>query len=161
MDNTRLKRLLNEYGKSHQHPTNKAIHWLMVPLIYLSITAMLWQIQLGNGVNGALLASIPVVIYYLSLSPKLGLGMALFNTLCLTVCYLAEQGIALPLWQQALIIFIPAWVFQLIGHHIEGKKPSFLKDLQFLLIGPAWLMNDLYQRFQVQGCKEKGGQKAP
>ena len=149
MDDTRLQRLLNEYGESHQHPTNKAIHWLMVPLIYLAITGMLWHIQPGNGINGALLASIPVSIYYLSLSPQLGLGMALFNAICLTICYLAEQGIALPLWQQALIIFIPAWAFQFIGHHIEGRKPPFLKDVQFLLIGPAWLMSDLYKRLQI------------
>jgi hypothetical protein len=28
---------------------------------------------------------------------------------------------------------------------IEGKRPSFFKDVQFLLIGPAWLMAFIYR----------------
>ena len=32
-----------------------------------------------------------------------------------------------------------AWIGQFIGHKIEGAKPSFFEDLQFLLIGPAWV----------------------
>ena len=37
-----------------------------------------------------------------------------------------------------------------IGHEIEGKKPSFLKDVQFLLIGPAWLMHFIYQKLNIR-----------
>ena len=39
-----------------------------------------------------------------------------------------------------------AWIGQLIGHKIEGKKPAFLPDLVFLLIGPAWLMSKIYAK---------------
>jgi uncharacterized membrane protein YGL010W len=46
-------------------------------------------------------------------------------------------------------IFVLAWIGQFIGHKIEGAKPSFLKDIQFLLIGPAWLMNHVFQRFGI------------
>ena len=46
-------------------------------------------------------------------------------------------------------IFLFGWVLQFIGHHIEGAKPSFFKDLQFLLIGPLWLLADLYRRFDL------------
>ena len=44
------------------------------------------------------------------------------------------------------MIFVVAWIGQFIGHKIEGKKPSFFEDLQFLLIGPMWLLADLYRR---------------
>ena len=43
------------------------------------------------------------------------------------------------------MVFVLAWIGQFIGHLIEGKRPSFFKDLQFLLIGPAWLMAFVYR----------------
>jgi uncharacterized membrane protein YGL010W len=43
-------------------------------------------------------------------------------------------------------LFAAAWVGQFKGHQIEGKKPSFLKDLQFLLVGPAWLLHFVYRK---------------
>ena len=45
--------------------------------------------------------------------------------------------LAWPLWLTCLAIFVVGWIGQFIGHAIEGKRPSFMKDMQFLLIGPA------------------------
>ena len=45
----------------------------------------------------------------------------------------------------SIIVFAIAWVFQFVGHKIEGKKPSFLEDLTFLLIGPLWVGKDLFR----------------
>ncbi len=56
----------------------------------------------------------------------------------------------LVLWQVAITIFIVAWIGQFIGHHIEGKRPSFFRDIQFLLIGPVWLLADVYRKFNVK-----------
>ncbi len=53
---------------------------------------------------------------------------------------------AFPLLYVSLAIFIIAWIGQFYGHKIEGKKPSFIKDLQFLLIGPAWVFEKLSKR---------------
>ena len=47
-------------------------------------------------------------------------------------------------------VFVVAWVGQFMGHHIEGKKPSFLQDVQFLLIGPAWLMAFVYRKLGIK-----------
>jgi len=49
----------------------------------------------------------------------------------------------------SLGIFVIAWIGQFIGHKIEGKKPSFLEDLQFLLIGPAWLLHFIYKKLGI------------
>jgi uncharacterized membrane protein YGL010W len=54
--------------------------------------------------------------------------------------------------QMALVslgIFVVAWIGQFIGHKIEGKKPSFLEDVQFLLIGPAWLLHFIYKKVGI------------
>jgi uncharacterized membrane protein YGL010W len=51
-----------------------------------------------------------------------------------------------PVWAICLTLFVVAWIGQFIGHKIEGKKPSFFKDVQFLLIGPAWLLSKVYRK---------------
>jgi uncharacterized membrane protein YGL010W len=54
------------------------------------------------------------------------------------------------LWVTSLVIFVAAWIGQFIGHAIEGKRPSFFKDLQFLLIGPLWLLAAAYRRLGLR-----------
>ena len=54
-----------------------------------------------------------------------------------------------PLWASCLTIFVVAWIGQFIGHSIEGTRPSFFKDVQFLLIGPIWLVSHVYRRLGV------------
>ena len=77
------------------------------------------------------------------------LGMLLWSLVCLALCRLIDQHVAWPLWAVCTALFVAAWIGQFYGHHIEGKKPSFLKDLQFLMIGPAWLMGFIYRRLGV------------
>ena len=156
--------LLNEYGESHQNKTNKLIHWLCVPAIFYSIVGLVWEIPLGpladikyNGfqyLNWASLTLCLVFIYYLTLSPIITLGMIVFSIGCLYLTNITEnlilEGvISIDLWAISLIIFALAWIFQFVGHKIEGKKPSFFKDVQFLLIGPAWLMHFVYKKLNI------------
>jgi uncharacterized membrane protein YGL010W len=63
---------------------------------------------------------------------------------------LVERSSALPLWGICLLLFVLAWIGQFIGHAIEGKRPSFFKDVQFLMIGPLWLIADVYRRLGVR-----------
>lgn len=145
-----------EYGESHQHPTNKLIHWVCVPLIYLVIIGLLWSIPkpawMGSSLwlNWGTLASLVVFAFYLRLSWRLAIGLGIFMLLVLIVlAQYSTLGIPLPLWQSCLIGFIALWIGQFVGHAIEGKKPSFFQDIQFLLIGPAWLMGFIYQKLGI------------
>jgi uncharacterized membrane protein YGL010W len=90
-----------------------------------------------------------VIIYYFSLSKTLWIGMLLFSLFCLWLCYLIENSGIIQLWLFCLIVFALAWIGQFYGHNVEGKKPSFLKDIQFLLIGPAWLMSFIYKKLGI------------
>ncbi len=145
---------LNEYGESHQNPTNKKIHWICVPAIFLSIVGFLYCIKLpfyfaNHHINLALIILLIVLIYYYSLSKTLWIGLFIFGFVCLIICNLVNRYFFIPLWAFSLIVFAIAWAGQFYGHKLEGKKPSFLKDLQFLLIGPAWLMSFIYQKIGV------------
>jgi uncharacterized membrane protein YGL010W len=155
----RIDELLVEYGESHQNSTNKAIHWICVPLIFFSVVGLIASIPsglvqqfLGEGnpyANWATVTLVLVLIYYVSISIPLSIGMMLFGCLCLFVANMITKVDIAPLWQVSLIIFAVAWVGQFYGHKVEGKKPSFFKDVQFLLIGPAWLMHFIYKRLGI------------
>ena len=80
------------------------------------------------------------LVYYVALSRVLFLAMLPVTAVVLYGNYLLSQSGA-PLLLLSAGIFAGAWVGQFIGHKIEGKKPSFFKDLQFLMIGPAWLLS--------------------
>jgi uncharacterized membrane protein YGL010W len=87
-----------------------------------------------------------VQIYYFRLSRRLGSGLMLVNLLLLWLTAFIDAHSPLPLWQVALAVFVLAWFGQFLGHLAEGRRPSFFKDLQFLLIGPAWLTAYIYRK---------------
>lgn len=146
----------DEYGVSHRNPINKLIHWVCVPLIYLVIFGLLWELPQPQWLqdipvlNWAVLAALPVMAFYWRLSPSLARGLGIFTLICL--CILGAYGYFYdtPLWLTCIVGFIILWIGQFIGHYIEGAKPSFFKDIQFLLIGPAWLMGFIYRTFGIR-----------
>lgn len=143
----------NEYGDSHQNKTNKLIHWICVPSIFLVILALVWAIPVPTlltdihpNLNWSLLGFIFIAGFYLHLSPKLAIGLIIFTLACYGIIAWYESLQIASLALTSVVLFIVLWVFQFIGHNIEGKKPSFFKDIQFLMIGPAWLMGFIYRR---------------
>ncbi len=140
-----INQLLDEYASSHQNKTNKKIHYIAVPVIFWTITAMLWVVKLPYVENLAVVMTVLVSLYYLAKDLKIAIQMIVFCIFCLLLdAFLEKQG--LPLLVIGVVLFVIAWIFQFIGHKIEGKKPSFFKDLQFLLIGPAWIVKELFSK---------------
>ncbi len=149
-----IQQWLSEYGESQQDHTNKTIHWICVPAIFFSITGLLFCIKLpfnimGMQLNAAMIVLALVTVYYISLSKTLWIGLLLFAMVCLWLCNLIERSGIIQLWLFCVIVFVVAWIGQFYGHKVEGKKPSFLKDIQFLLIGPAWLMSFIYKKLGI------------
>ena len=142
---------LEAYGESHQNKKNKLIHWVCVPVITWTVIAILWTVQIQSiaWLNLGLVFIIGALIFYARLSITITIGMGVFAALCVLFIFLHESTINLALWKTALILFILAWVGQFIGHRIEGAKPSFFEDLQFLLIGPAWLLSFIYRKYGI------------
>lgn len=146
MNNTQsMKQLLDEYATSHQNKTNKLIHYFAVPLIFWSITAMLWVVKIPYVENLAIVSTVLASLYYLSKDLIIAIEMIVISIVCLILNDFLESK-DLPLLYIAIGVFVIAWIFQFIGHKIEGKKPSFFKDVQFLMIGPAWIVNQLFKR---------------
>ncbi|HIN86697.1 MAG TPA: DUF962 domain-containing protein [Myxococcales bacterium] len=150
----------DDYGVSHKNPTNKAIHWVCVPIIFFSSIGLFWSIPhdyFADILPGALApylnwGTILVVlgsIFYLTLSFSIFLGMLLLSLLSLWGNYHLSMWEMSPLWLTSMVLFVVAWAGQFIGHEIEGRKPSFFKDIQFLLVGPAWLLHFVYKKLGI------------
>lgn len=158
----KIDSLLLEYGESHQTKMNVAIHYICVPLIFFSLIGLLASMPMPEFITNIFpdalvpyvhLGTLVVILglfYYLRLSIVLFTGMVLFSALVLFGIHQIAQLNFAPLWLIMLIIFVIAWIGQFIGHNHEGKKPSFLKDLQFLMIGPAWTMSHLFDALKIK-----------
>ena len=151
-----IDQLLETYGESHMNPTNKFIHWICVPAIMFSLLALLFSIPFFVGrsilANWAFVFLVGAWIYYARLSIIMLFGFLIIGSLMLwgiTYLYAIADFDAGRLAVYAAIIFVVAWIGQFIGHKIEGKKPSFLQDMQFLLIGPAWLMHFIFKKIGI------------
>jgi uncharacterized membrane protein YGL010W len=146
----RVDKLFGTYSESHRHPINRLIHWLCVPVVYWTVLALLSALPFPNamrvpGLDWGLVGALAVVLYIVTLSPRLAVGMAVISIASLMLAAAYRRWGEVPLWQFALFVFALAWVVQLVGHKIEGRRPSFFRDLQFLLIGPAWLLAKVYR----------------
>lgn len=141
-----------EYNESHQNPTNKLLHWICVPAIMWTVIAFLWSIpvpefmQLHPWLNWASAFLFLAMFFYVSFGLKILLAMLLMAVGMLWFTQWLATATSIAIWKIALVVFIVAWIGQFIGHHIEGKKPSFFKDLQFLLVGPAWEVNYFFRK---------------
>ncbi len=134
--------LLAKYSESHLNHTNEIIHFVCVPVIVFTLLGLIWAIHPLAAVAVAVVS----LVYYFQLSKPFALGMALMAALMLGLLSLLPDQTILPL---SIAIFVLAWIGQFIGHKIEGKKPSFLDDLRFLLIGPLFVLSFLYRRLNL------------
>ncbi len=151
----RIQYWLDEYAKDHRHPVNQRLHKVCVPLIVLSLVGLLWSIpvpaafvQISPALNWATAFLLAAVVYYFILSIPLALGMA---PLVLLTVLIVDRLTLLPwpLWATSAVIFTVAWIGQFYGHAVEGRKPAFFRDLQFLMIGPLWVLAALYRRLGI------------
>ncbi len=132
-----LDHWLAEYSLSHRHPANRIIHTVCVPAILFASIALLWNVHL-LGLRAAYLAMILVAPFYLALGWRASIIMA--GQLLICVLILSVWPCAVPLLPSAAGIFGAAWIGQFVGHAIEGRRPKFLQDIMFLLIGPLWVV---------------------
>jgi uncharacterized membrane protein YGL010W len=138
----RIDELLAHYGQSHRNPVNERIHFVAIPLILLSLLGLMAAIHpwLAYGFAAA------SMIYYARLSVVFLVAMAIVSALALALVH-AMGPWTLPI---SLFIFVAAWIAQFVGHRIEGKKPSFFEDLQYLWVGPLFVLGKLLGRLGVR-----------
>lgn len=124
---------LDDYGRDHTHPINRKLHKVCVPLIFWTVIGLLHLIpmRIGDVVIALML------VWYIFLGSQAFVVMLAQTFFALVVTEALQM--TLPVFWILIAVFIVAWVGQFYGHHLEGRRPSFLRDLQYLLIGPLWI----------------------
>ena len=149
-----IDRWFASYSSDHRNDTNQWIHIFAVPLIVWSVIALLWCVPVpGTWFLPGFWAGLTMFaawMFYFRASRRLGFGMLLvFVALAWLTRWLhlslGTQGLLVA----AVSVFVLAWIAQFVGHSklFENKRPSFLTDLRYLLIGPAWILANAYRRF--------------
>jgi uncharacterized membrane protein YGL010W len=134
--------LLAHYSESHQNPRNELIHFIAIPLIMLSLVGMMFALH--PYVAYAFIAA--SMVYYARLSVVFLITMAVLSAAFIGVIF-AMGPLVLPV---CVAIFVGAWILQFIGHKIEGKKPSFFEDIQYLWVGPLFVLSKLFEKLHIR-----------
>lgn len=133
---------LAQYASYHRNPPNVISHIIGIPIIVISVSALLAKLSLTvNGVtlSAAMALAAASIVFYLRLDIGLGLIMAALMTGSVVI---GTQIAALPTQGWLLISvgsFVVGWIIQFIGHYFEGRKPAFVDDLSGLAIGPLFV----------------------
>lgn len=138
----KVDQLLAHYEESHRNPRNERIHFVAIPLIMLSLVGLLYAAHPW----AAYVFILASMVYYARLSGVFLLSMAVLSLIAL-VLVRAMGDQVLPI---SIAIFVGAWIAQFVGHKIEGKKPSFFEDLQYLWVGPLFVLSKLYGRLGIR-----------
>lgn len=138
----RVDHLLAHYGQSHRNPKNELIHFIAIPLIMLSLVGLLFTTH--PYLAYAFVAA--SMVYYARLSGVFLAVMLLWSLASFALVF-AMGPLVLPI---SLALFIGAWILQFIGHRIEGKKPSFFEDLQYLWVGPLFVLSKLFGKLGLR-----------
>jgi uncharacterized membrane protein YGL010W len=135
----RIDALISHYALSHQNVTNEALHCVCVPLIMYSLAGLIHTLH----PIAALAFLAASMVYYLRLSVRAAFVMLVWSSvLWMAITSLHSQQILIY-----TTVFVLAWIGQFVGHKLEGKKPSFFEDLQYLWIGPLFVAQVSLQRF--------------
>lgn len=138
----RVDELLAHYGLSHQNPVNERIHFIAIPLIMLSLLGLLYALH-PWAAYAFVAASL---VYYARLSLVFFITMLVGSLLALSLVKLMGSAVLAV----SATVFLAAWVMQFVGHKIEGKKPSFFEDLQYLWVGPLFVLSKLFLKLGVR-----------
>jgi uncharacterized membrane protein YGL010W len=138
----RVDQLIAHYATSHQNPGNEVIHFIAIPLIMLSLLGMMYALH-PYAAYAFVAAS---MVYYARLSWVFFVTMTLWSAITFAGVF-AMGAQVLPV---SAAIFVGAWILQFIGHKMEGKKPSFFEDIQYLWVGPLFVLSKLFGKLGIR-----------
>jgi uncharacterized membrane protein YGL010W len=143
------------YAADHCHPANKILHGICVPLVVVSFLGLLWSIPVpaawahsADVLNWGTLFLMATIVYYFIMSFSLAIGILPFVAFAVAAVVWMDS-LQTPLWLISSAIISIAWLGQLIGHLIEAGRGRFFRDLQYLMIGPLWMLAAVYRRLRI------------
>jgi uncharacterized membrane protein YGL010W len=149
-----IEEQLARYKSVHLNQKNVKTHFIGVPLIVFAVTLLLSSIRfeialpdlLNTSANHTLTLAMVifafVALYYFILHRLLALGMLLYISVNLYLASILSDTVGVL--AIAIALFVLGWIIQFVGHYYEKAKPAFVDDLSQFLIGPLFLMAEVY-----------------
>jgi len=148
-------RWLTEYGRNHQDLSFPAVYWVAVLTLVVATVGMLWSLpvpdrfaEISPILNWGSTFLMAAVVYYFIISMPLAIGMLsfVFGVGAIQV-WLVNSAHDQVLVSASLFLASLAGLF--LGHHAGGGVRAVLRDIQLMMIGPAWLLSNLYRRLGI------------
>ncbi len=145
MANTFFVHQLATYASYHRDARNRATHFIGIPAIVFSILVPLALAPVGLfGLSWAALLAIVAVLGWIALDPLIGCAMIVIMLPFLVIAeWIAQSYGATVAWIVFAVFFIGGWVFQLVGHVWEGRRPALTDNLFQAFIGPMFIMAEV------------------
>jgi uncharacterized membrane protein YGL010W len=148
-------RWLSDYGDSHADIANPGIYWLSVPVLVLGTVGILWSlpipqefVRISPILNWGSAFLMVATVYYFIISVPLAIGMLPFVAGVATAQYwLVDSSLSLVRTSTSLVIASIIGLY--LGHYKKGGMRAVLHDIQLMMIGPAWLLANLYRRLGI------------
>ena len=145
----------DRYGALRTSGPTAANAWLGIPLVLMALLGMLWSIPMPDAlsqpsaaINAATMWVMASFVYYCILSIRIALGsLLLLVVLMLPSAWLERAG--LPIWPFASALFAPAFAWQLVETRRATGKLRIFANMQYLMLGPVWLLRAVYRRAGV------------
>ena len=136
-------RQLKTYASYHRDERNRATHFIGIPAIVFSILVPLALVRVG-GISLTVPVALLALIGWIALDRIIGLAMVVVMLPMLLVAEcIARSTSSGTAWSVFAIFFAGGWVFQLVGHVWEGRRPALADNLFQAFIGPMFIMAEV------------------
>ena len=135
------------YAAYHRNAWNRLTHFVGVPLITFAILIPMAWLRLPIGgfeLTGALVFVVAVLAWYFALDAVLATAMIF---LIVPLLYIADKVAQLPGatgWWVFGATFVIGWIFQLVGHAIEGRRPALADNFLQIFVAPIFLLAEAF-----------------
>jgi uncharacterized membrane protein YGL010W len=121
------------YAAYHRDRRNRLTHFIGVPAIVFAILVPMNWVPLGA-----------VLAYYFLLDVPLAIATAVASCALFYAAKLAAGSGYSAGWAWSGTFFVGGWIFQLVGHAFEGRRPALADNLFQIFIAPIFLVAELF-----------------
>jgi len=132
------------YAAYHRNRWNKLTHFIGVPAIIFSILIPMSWVSIGGDLTLAHVFVGAVLAYYFLLDVPLAVATTVATGALLYAAKLAAGTGVVSGWIWFGIFFVGGWIFQLVGHVFEGRKPALADNLFQIFVAPIFLVAEIF-----------------
>jgi uncharacterized membrane protein YGL010W len=140
----KLARQMSAYAAYHRSPWNRLTHFIGVPAIVFSLFIPMGWVEFGAGVTLAHVFAAAVLVYYYALDVPIALATAVVFALLLHAASIAGAAGASEGWTWFAVFFVGGWIFQLVGHVLEGRRPALADNVLQIFVAPIFLVAEAF-----------------